>query len=82
MNEETAMTYRGIVVNGVVVIDGEKPAEGTAVEVTPVTRSATQPTDLADHPAIGIWKDRTDLPEDSVEASKVLRQRLMRRSDE
>jgi hypothetical protein len=72
------MTYRGIVNHGVVVIDGEKPADGTVVEVTPVDASP----DLASHPAIGIWKDRTDLPEDAVEASKVLRQRLMQRSDE
>ncbi len=35
------------------------------------------------HPALraiaGMWKDRTDLPKDSVEASKVLRRRLMGR---
>ncbi len=30
------MTYRGIVSNGVVVLDGDKPAEGTVVEITPV----------------------------------------------
>ncbi len=29
--------------------------------------------------AAGIWKDRTDLPEDSVEASQLLRQRIMQR---
>lgn len=28
------MTYRGIVSNGVVVLNGEKPVEGTLVEVT------------------------------------------------
>lgn len=72
------MTYRGIVSNGVVVIEGEKPADGTVVEVTTVDASR----DLANHPAIGIWKDRSDLPQDPVEASKVLRQRLMQRSDE
>ena len=75
------MTYRGIISKGVVVLEGERPAEGTTVEVTPITES-TSGTILADHPAIGIWKDRTDLPADSVEASKVLRQRLMRRADE
>ncbi len=35
----------------------------------------------AAHPALGIWKDRTDLPDDSVEASNLLRERMMRRSD-
>jgi hypothetical protein len=33
------------------------------------------------HPALGIWKDRTDLPEGSIEASNLLRERMMRRSD-
>ena len=30
------MTYRGIVSNGVVVLEGAKPVNGTVVEVTPV----------------------------------------------
>ncbi len=30
------MTYRGIVTNGVVVLDGPKPVNGTIVEVSPV----------------------------------------------
>ncbi len=30
------MTYRGIVSNGVVVLDGAKPDNGTLVEVTPI----------------------------------------------
>jgi hypothetical protein len=83
------MTYRGIVSNGVVILDGDKPAEGTVVEITPVateTETSAQGTDssgsVANHPAIGIWKDRKDLPEDSVEAAKVLGERLMRRTDE
>jgi hypothetical protein len=76
------MTYRGIVSNGVVVLEGEKPLEGTVVEVTPLAVVASKPADPAAHPAIGIWKDRTDLPTDPVEASKILRQRLMRRTDE
>jgi hypothetical protein len=37
---------------------------------------------LAAHAAIGIWKDRTDLPEDPTEASVLLRHRMMRRADE
>ncbi len=72
------MRYRGIVSNGVVVLEGEKPSDGTIVEVTPLELSTDRP---ADHPAIGIWKDRTDLPADPVEASKLLRERLMRRAD-
>ena len=34
------------------------------------------------HPAAGIWKDRTDLPDEAAEASKVLGERLMRRDHE
>ena len=74
------MTYRGTMKNGVVVIDGEKPADGTVVEVTPVTEPIPQTANLADHPAIGIWKDRTDLPQDGAEASNELRRRMMRRT--
>jgi hypothetical protein len=40
-----------------------------------------QASPIAAHPALGIWKDRTDLPDDSVEASKQLRARMMRRTD-
>jgi hypothetical protein len=76
------MTYRGIVSNGVVVIEGEKPLNGTIVEVTPVAPPPRSTGTLAGHPALGMWKDRTDLPEDSVAASKILRQELMRRADE
>jgi hypothetical protein len=73
------MTYRGIVSNGVVVLEGEKPPEGTVVEITPVVPA---PKSFAELPGFGIWRDRTDLPEDSAEASKVLGEQLMRRSDE
>jgi hypothetical protein len=48
--------------------------------VEPSTDSA-QDSPVAVHPALGIWKDRTDLPDDSIEASKLLRERMMRRSD-
>jgi hypothetical protein len=37
---------------------------------------------IAAHPALGIWKDRADLPADPVEASAVLRDRMMRRADQ
>jgi len=73
------MTYRGIVSNGVVVLEGEKPAEGTVVEVTPVT---SLPESFRDLPGFGIWRDRTDIPEDSAEAARVLGDNLMRRTDE
>ena len=76
------MSYRGIVSNGVVVLEGEKPSDGTLVEVTPLVDLQAGSPNPATHPAIGIWKDRQDLPVDSVEASKVLRQRMMRRDDE
>jgi hypothetical protein len=68
--------------HGVVVLMGEKPADGTLVVVTPVQEPAPNPQTLTGHPALGMWKDRTDLPDDAVEASKVLRQKLMRRDDE
>jgi len=40
------MTYRGIVSNGVVVLDGEKPRDGTVVEVTPVNERASSTQDV------------------------------------
>lgn len=76
------MTYRGVVSNGVVVLEGDKPCDGTIVNVTPVPTSSPKPTFSASHPAIGIWKDRTDLPADPVEASKLLREQLMSRPSE
>jgi hypothetical protein len=79
MNEETAMTYRGTMKNGVVVIEGEKPADGTLVEITPLP---PQIKSLEDHPAFGMWRDRTDLPQDGAEASNELRRRMMRRGNE
>lgn len=76
------MTYRGVVSNGVVVLEGKKPSDGTIVNVTPVPAPAAKPTLSASHPAIGIWKDRTDLPTDPVEASRKLGEQLMRRTSE
>jgi hypothetical protein len=69
------MTYRGVVSNGVVVLEGEKPEEGTIVEVTPVPPTVKS---LAELPAFGMWRDRTDLPADSAEAARVLRERAER----
>ena len=69
------MTYRGIVSNGIVVIEGEKPVDGTVVEIVPVNK---MPEDL---PGFGMWRDRTDLPHDSAEASRVLRERIEGRRD-
>ena len=76
------MTYRGTVSNGVVVLEGRAPPEGTLVNVTPVEPTPSPGGRPADHPAVGAWKDRSDLPEDSAEASDVLRERMMRRADE
>ena len=50
-------------------------------ELVESTPSPAQAKPIAGHPALGIWKDRTDLPDDSVLASKLLRQRMMRRTD-
>jgi len=50
-------------------------------ELVEPARDSAQPTSPAAHAALGIWKDRIDLPDDSVEASKVLRERMMRRGD-
>lgn len=68
--------------HGVVVLEGEKPADGTPVEVTPINQPQPSTSGIAGHPALGIWKDRKDIPDDPVEASKELRQKLMRRDDE
>jgi hypothetical protein len=76
------MTYRGVVTNGVVVLEGSKPVEGTIVQVTTFDDSVSSGRSIATHPALGIWKDRTDLPDDPVEASKVLRGKLMGRTND
>jgi hypothetical protein len=44
----------------------------------PLTATA-QP--IANHPALGTWKNRTDLPDDAIEASRFLRERMMRLTD-
>lgn len=68
--------------HGVVVLEGDKPADGTLVEVRPLLQPQPMSSSPAEHPALGMWRDRADLPDDPVEASKVLRQKLMRRDDE
>jgi hypothetical protein len=50
-------------------------------ELVEPARDHTQTEPVAVHPAIGIWKDRIDLPDGSIEASNLLRERMMRRSD-
>ena len=50
-------------------------------ELVESTPAGAQTSPIAAHPALGIWKDRTDLPDDSVEASKQLRERMMRRTE-
>lgn len=51
------------------------------MELIQPTRNGTQNKPDAVHPALGIWKDRVDLPDDSIEASNLLRERMMRRSN-
>ena len=77
------MTYRGTVSNGVVVLEGKAPPDGTVVHVTPAVEAAPPGGGtVVGHPALGLWRDRTDLPDDAAEASSVLRERMMRRADE
>ena len=53
-----------------VVLQGDKPADGTSVYVLPIPVAEVSPRSITDHAAIGIWKDRTDLPDDPANASK------------
>ena len=76
------MTYTGRMNGGVVVLDGEGPPDGTVVIVTSSIDSESSKASTPLSRAVGIWKDRDDLPADSSEASKVLRARMMRRVDE
>ena len=50
-------------------------------ELVKPTPAAAQAKPIAGHPALGIWKDRTDLPDDPALASELLRERMMRRTD-
>lgn len=50
-------------------------------ELVESTPAAAQVSAIAAHPALGVWKDRTDLPADPALASNVLRERMMRRTD-
>jgi hypothetical protein len=50
-------------------------------ELVEPTRAPPPVDAIAAHPALGIWKHRTDLPDDSLAASKLLRERMMRRTD-
>ena len=71
------MTYRGIVKNGVVIVEqGARIPEGTPVQVVPLDEDACKGGEL---PAFGLWRDRTDLP-DSAEASLKLRAQTERRN--
>lgn len=68
------MTYRGIVANGVVVLQGARPEDGTIVEVFPI--DAPQPSTAA-LPAFGLWRDRVGMT-DSANASRELRAKVER----
>ena len=59
------MTYRGIVKNGMIVLEGEHPPEGARVEVREMEREETIPT-LAE--TLGdLIGCANDLPEDMAE---------------
>jgi hypothetical protein len=67
------MTFRGTFQQGVIVLaDGQKLEEGQEVVVLPL-QSATVPAPQEELPGFGLWRDRTDLPEDSAEAGEMLR---------
>lgn len=70
------MVYRGIVSNGVVVLEGDRPPDGAQVEVAPIRSNTSE-----ELPAFGIWRDRTDLPKDSGKASLELRRKVEQRKD-
>jgi hypothetical protein len=73
---ETAMTYRGVVSKGKIVLEADvRLPEGTVVTILPVEKAASS---LPDLPAFGIWRDRTEL-QDPGEASLELRRRMERR---
>ena len=73
------MSYLGIVRKGVIVLDGDAQLpEGTAVEVRPV---ATDGNSLLQHPARGVWHDRSDMS-DPAEASLRLRKQLEARGSD
>jgi hypothetical protein len=50
-------------------------------ELVEPARADAKVNPIATHPALGIWKNRIDLPQDPVEASKLLRERMMRPTD-
>lgn len=70
------MTYRGIVQNGVIVLDGgAKLADGTAVEIQALDENGKS---LLGHPALGIWREREDMSH-PAEASRRLRKQVEER---
>jgi hypothetical protein len=46
-------------------------------ELVDLVPNGNQPSEAAVHAALRIWKDRLDLPDDSIDASHVLRERMM-----
>ncbi len=76
------MIYKGKVSAGVVILEGDPPRDGTLVQVSILEDQAVQPPTLADHPAVGIWKDRTDLSQDAADAKRQLGRKLMGLADD
>jgi hypothetical protein len=70
------MTYRGIISDGVVVLQ-DKPdlPDGTVVEVRPISEPDAS---LEALPAFGMWRDRKEM-DDPAEASLTIRRQVERR---
>jgi len=70
------MTYRGIVKNGVIVLDREDALpEGTQVEILPLEDNGGS---LETHPAFGVWRGREEM-KDPAAASRRLRDEAAKR---
>ena len=72
-----------------IIVELRRLSSAELAEVQAKVRELVEPTrndgplkPIAAHPALGMWKGRTDLSEDATQASKVLRERLMRRVDD
>ena len=81
------MVYQGTVHNGTIVLDlGTRLAEGTKVQVSPVSNSKPAPkrgSYEALAPFIGIWEDQAeDMDRSLAELRKMKEEEVRRRRDE
>jgi hypothetical protein len=75
---ERAVSYRGVVRDGVVVLHGfDGPPEGTEVIERPLTARERQKDWPL--PGFGSWKHRTDLGPTGAQAPRLLRRRVSSR---